>query len=125
MTDDPKLSGTDEGVIDWVLAQGKIPGEVKESYPGTRTMQARLGKQKPTSLPAEATATTWQPASPASCSCLAAFRPRNATCSRVGVPPPLACVYCSYVTAIHPPIKDPTPIHPSNSPTKHNANRGQ
>ena len=78
-----------------------MPCDDRESYTGIRAVQARLGKQKLTPLPAEASE-----GGPGyghyMAACVARFLElfgrlpsRNAACSRVGVPPPLACACCS------------------------------
>ena len=50
-TDEPKPLGTDESLIDWMLAQDNISDDVEALYPGIRAVQIRLGEHKSTALP--------------------------------------------------------------------------
>ena len=52
VTDEPQLPGTDESLINWMLAPNNMSDDVKELYPGICAVQIHLGEHKSTPLPA-------------------------------------------------------------------------
>ena len=103
--DDPKIPGTDESVVDWMLTQDNIPDDIEEMYPGIRAVQALQGKHKLHPLPAEAS--EGEPGFDdymAACTirfvgCLTACHVRSALAPSRVCPLSLACVCCCYNTA--------------------------